>query len=289
MKIANAVFLTIFCIVSLAKATPSGLLYSENFSNSTLYPDGWTVSDGTTWITNDANEQNVVSGDGVAYGFGDGSRVGILGYRGPISSSTGGVSLLGTSVDRQNNSLLRLQVDQIITISSSTNPKDDSFGWTIRSGGNDLVRAIFAPKTSNLASGQSADNTLLIGNYSLQRNAVYRLQIWMDLNDGVYGVDVAAAAATGSPSVLTASPTFTRVLSGSLLSLGVGGFGTDFTFNATWDLQNKTPNTDGEYDQNGNNYMAFTNLKVENVPEPTSGSLLLTGLAAWAMSRRRRS
>lgn len=289
MQRAKTVFLTILFAVSVVKATPNSTpiyLASENFSDATVYPDGWTISDGTTWITNDANEQNVVSENGVAYGFGDGSRVGILGYRGPISSGTGGVSLLGTSVDRQGNSLLRLQVDQMISQSSSARPNDDSFGWTIRSGGNDLVKAIFTAKTSNLGSGETVDNTLLIGNYSLNRNQVYRLQIWMDLINGVYGVDVAAAAATGSPSVLTASTTFTRVLSGSLLNLS---YGSDISFNATWDLQNKTANTDGEYDQTGNNYMAFTNLKVENVPEPTSGSLLLTGLAAWAMSRRRRS
>jgi len=286
MQRVKTVFLTILFAVSVAKASPSGLLYSEDFSNSTVYPDSYTVSDGISWFTNDANEQNVVSEDGISYGFGYGSRVGILGYRGPISSGTSGVSLLGTSVDRQGNSLLRLQVDQMISQSSPTRPNDDSFGWTIRSGGNDLVKAIFTAKTSNFGSGETADNTLLIGNYALERNAVYRLQIWMDLTNGVYGVDVAAAAATGSPSVLTASTTFTRVLSGSLLNLS---YGSDISFDATWDLQNKTPNTDGEYDQNGNNYMAFTNLKVENVPEPTSGSLLLTGLAAWAMSRRRRS
>ena len=253
MQRAKTVFLTILFAVSVGKASPSGLLYSENFSDSDVYPDSYTVSDGISWITNDANEQNVVSEDGISYGFGYGSRVGILGYRGPISSGTSGVSLLGTSVDRQGNSLLRLQVDQMISQSSPTRPNDDSFGWTIRSGGNDLVKAIFTAKTSNFGSGETADNTLLIGNYALERNAVYRLQIWMDLTNGVYGVDVAAAAATGSPSVLTASTTFTRVLSGSLLNLS---YGSDISFDATWDLQNKTPNTDGEYDQNGNNYMA---------------------------------
>ena len=286
MKTAKTLFLAVLFVTSVGRAVPSSLLYSENFSDATAYPDSYTVSDGTSWVTNDANEQNVVSENGVAYGFGDGSRVGILGYRGPISSGTGGVSLLGHSVDRLGNSLLRLQVDQIITNSSSTRPNDDSFGWTITSGGQNLVRAIFAPKTSNLAAGESADNTLLIGSYSFNRNQVYRLQIWMDLADGVYGVDAAPAAATGSPSVLNASPTYTRVLSGSLLNLA---YGSDLTFNATWDLQNKTANGTGAYDQNGNNYMAFTNIKVENVPEPTSASMLLTGLAAWALSRRRRS
>ena len=149
MQRVKTVFLTILFAVSVAKASPSGLLYSEDFSNSTVYPDSYTVSDGISWFTNDANEQNVVSENGVAYGFGDGSRVGILGYRGPISSGTGGVSLLGTSVDRQGNSLPRLQVDQMISQSSSTRPNDDSFGWTIRSGGVDLVKAIFTAKTSN--------------------------------------------------------------------------------------------------------------------------------------------
>jgi hypothetical protein len=273
--------------ISAGFAEPAGLLYSENFSNTSNFPDSYTVSDGTEWVTNDAKEQNFVSENGVAYGFGDGSRVGILGYASPVGAGTSGISLLGTSVNRSGNSLLRFQVDQMISASSSTRPNDDTFGWTIRSGNNDLVRALFSPKTSGFVGSQNKDNTVTLGAFSLARNAVYRLQVWMDLNEGIYGVDVASLTTTGSPSLLSQASGFVRLQTGSLLN---SSYENNISLNATWDLENKsTVDINGNYTSPGNNYMAFTNLKVENVPEPASGSMLLTALITWTLLRRRRS
>jgi len=285
----------------------TGNTFAQSYNFETYSVDD-PLSTQPDWSSSDTNADPLDRPDGVAVDAQGGGNfyilnssnntVGILGgFLLPDSTPTGTTTLLSaavTSAPSVSSPILRFRWAQNILNAAPDDGVRDRFGWTIRktNGGttSDLVALMLDPKHL-LTEDQADKNTLLARAYngsaaslgnaitvssvqSLARGAPYSFEILLDTSANLWSARVG-----NSPDYLTT--TWSTIVANATLGLSSGDVVSQFS--ATWILESSNPNNAGE------NVMAFDNIQIDTVPEPSSLSLFTFGALALLASRRRRS
>lgn len=293
-------------LVSLVLSLASANAQTYDFDS---YSVDEALSSQPGWGSSDTNEP-LDRPDGVAVDSQGGGNffirnssnniVGILGgFLLPDSTPSHTTTLLSAAVTNSpssQNPILRFRWAQNILNADPDDNVRDRFGWTIRktNGGttSDLVALMLDPK--HLLTEDPADkNTLLARAYNgsaanfgnvinqataqaLNRGAPYSFEILLDTSANLWSARVG-----NNPDYLSSSTVWSTVIQNATLGLSSGDVITDFS--ATWILE--AGNTTGA----GENVMAFDDIRIEAVPEPSTFSLLTLGSLSLLASRRRRS
>jgi len=273
--------------------------------------DAYSVDDPLStqpsWSSTDSNIDPLDRPDGVAVDAQGGGNfyinnssnniVGILGgFLLPDATPTSTTTLLSAAVTAApsvSSPVLRFRWAQNILNAQPGDGVRDRFGWTIRKTNagvtSDLLSVMLDPKNLFTDDADNGNNTLLARAYNgspqnlististgivqnLDRGAPYSFEILLDTSANLWSARVG-----NSPDYLTA--TWSTIIQNATLGLSSGDVVSQFS--ATWILKAGNPGGAGE------NVMAFDNIQIDAVPEPSSLSLLALGSLALLAARRR--
>jgi len=286
------------CLLPVPQALPQSYHFDSYANQSELSSSGWSTTDtNAPGSRNEAVDYNAQGSLRLIYNSDDtNNQVGILGGYFQNLPPSGTTTLLTAPVTAVASPYLRFRWTQNIQNASSDDGIRDRFGWTIRttdSSNNpyNLVSLMLDPMSTT--GTFAAKNTLLTravaggpGGASLgstvleiQRGSTYSFEIILNTIANTW-----SAAATGTADYENSANLWTTLINQAPLSLVSGQ--TVSGFSAAWVTHDQNPADGISY---GSNIMAFDNIQIDSVPEPSSLSLFALGSLAVLAARRRSS
>ncbi|MCX6935044.1 MAG: PEP-CTERM sorting domain-containing protein [Verrucomicrobia bacterium] len=283
-----------FLFVALAVLSFSTLAHSQNY-NFEGASAGSILSSESGWSTTDLNQADGVEAEANLFFPTTSGNVGIIGgywsYDGNLITPSSRTTFLTADVSTLASPNLRFRWTQNVSNTDQDNGQRDRFGWTVRSGETDLLSLMVDPKS--LVSGSLNFNKLVVNGYNnglsgslltgdytpniatLDRGSSYAFEISLDTSANTWSARVAGGIDTSD------SANWSTIIQNATLGLASGSSIDGFA--ATWQTQSTDPIGAGR------NVMAFDNIQISNVPEPSSLALVAVGSLALLALRRRRS
>lgn len=257
---------------------------------------GSILSSQSGWISTDTNQADGVEAEQSLFFPGtSGTKVGILGGywtdgpSGPLITPSSRTSLLSANVTASpdsSNPLLRFRWLQNISNTDQDNGRRDSFGWAVRSGSTSLLSLISEPNSPGSSSmtvrGYAGDpvGSFLGSSFTpnvatTARGSAYAFEILLNPVTWTWSAKISGSFATDYEAITNWSTIIQNAALGGTQGSTVDGFA------AIWTTQDSDPANAGR------NVMAFDNIQINSVPEPTTLSLITFGSLALLALRRR--
>lgn len=255
---------------------------------------GSILSSQTGWNSTDTNQADGVEAEQSLFFPGtSGSNLGIIGgywsdggsLIAPSSRSTF-LTADVTATTSLSSPLLRFRWLQNISNTDQDNGRRDTFGWSVRSGSTSLLSLISTPNSptsdSMTVRGYSGDTSgsFLGGSFTpnvatTARGSAYAFEILLNPGSWTWSAKISGSFSTDYEAISNWSTLIQNAALGGTQGSAIDGFA------ATWTTQDSDPANAGR------NVMAFDNIQISSVPEPSTLTLLTLGsISLFALRRR---